>query len=132
MAAWDGACHRFGVLVPQGNDISSLQQSLVPTQCQQLRIKPMAWSCLGGGRLFNDAEFQPLRDELQRVAQEIGAETIEQVVYAWVMRLPSSPLPIIGSGKIERVRSALKAQKLALNRQQWFRIRKAALGYDVP
>lgn len=101
-------------------------------QCQQLRIKPMAWSCLGGGRLFNDAEFQPLRDELQAVAQEIGAETIEQVVYAWVMRLPSAPLPIIGSGKIERVRSALKAQQLTLNRQQWFRIRKAALGYDVP
>ena len=101
-------------------------------QCQQLRIKPMAWSCLGGGRLFSDAEFQPLRDELQTVAQEIGAETIEQVVYAWVMRLPSSPLPIIGSGKIERVRSALKAQELTLSRQQWFRIRKAALGYDVP
>lgn len=101
-------------------------------QCQQLRIRPMAWSCLGGGRLFNDAEFQPLRDELQAVAQEIGAETIEQVVYAWVMRLPSAPLPIIGSGKIARVRSALKAQRLALSRQQWFRIRKAALGYDVP
>ncbi|EFE94339.1 oxidoreductase, aldo/keto reductase family protein [Serratia odorifera DSM 4582] len=101
-------------------------------QCQQLRIKPMAWSCLGGGRLFSDAEFQPLRAELQAVAGEIGAETIEQVVYAWVMRLPSMPLPIIGSGKIERVRSALKAQKLALNREQWFRIRKAALGYDVP
>lgn len=101
-------------------------------QCQQLRIKPMAWSCLGGGRLFSDAEFQPLRDELQAVAQEIGAETIEQVVYAWVMRLPSAPLPIIGSGKIERVRSALKAQQLTLDRQQWFRIRKAALGYDVP
>ncbi|MEE4410093.1 MULTISPECIES: aldo/keto reductase [unclassified Serratia (in: enterobacteria)] len=101
-------------------------------QCQQLRIKPMAWSCLGGGRLFSAAEFQPLRDELQAVAQEIGAETIEQVVYAWVMRLPSAPLPIIGSGKIERVCSALKAQELTLNRQQWFRIRKAALGYDVP
>ena len=66
------------------------------------------------------------------MAQEIGAETIEQVVYAWVMRLPSAPLPIIGSGKIERVRSALKAQQLTLDRQQWFRIRKAALGYDVP
>jgi predicted oxidoreductase len=26
----------------------------------------------------------------------------------------------------------LKAQALTLNRQQWFRIRKAALGYDVP
>ncbi len=101
-------------------------------QLQQLRIRPMAWSCLGGGRLFNDETFQPLRDELQQVAQETGAQTIEQVVYAWVMRLPSQPLPIIGSGKIERVRSAIHALSLEMTRQQWFRIRKAALGYDVP
>ncbi len=101
-------------------------------QLQQLRIRPMAWSCLGGGRLFNDEAFQPLRDELAQVAQELNAETIEQVVYAWILRLPSQPLPIIGSGKIERVRSALVAEQLAMTRQQWFRIRKAALGYDVP
>ena len=101
-------------------------------QCQQLRIRPMAWSCLGGGSLFNDEAFQPLRDELQTVADEIGAQTIEQVVYAWVMRLPSQPLPIIGSGKIERVRSAIHSLSLEMTRQQWFRIRKAALGYDVP
>jgi len=101
-------------------------------QLQQLRIRPMAWSCLGGGRLFNDDAFQPLRDELQTVARELNAESIEQVVYAWIMRLPSQPLPIIGSGKIERVRSAIAAEELQMTRQQWFRIRKAALGYDVP
>jgi len=101
-------------------------------QLQQLRVRPMAWSCLGGGRLFNDEQFQPLRDELAQVARELNAETIEQVVYAWVLRLPSQPLPIIGSGKIERVRSAIAAQELNMTRQQWFRIRKAALGYDVP
>lgn len=101
-------------------------------QLQQLRIRPMAWSCLGGGRLFNDDAFQPLRDELQTVARELNAESIEQVVYAWIMRLPSKPLPIIGSGKIERVRSAIAAEELQMTRQQWFRIRKAALGYDVP
>ncbi|WP_312947370.1 aldo/keto reductase family oxidoreductase [Superficieibacter sp.] len=101
-------------------------------QLQQLRIRPMAWSCLGGGRLFNDVSFQPLRDELAQVAQELNAESIEQVVYAWILRLPAQPLPIIGSGKIERVRSAIAAQHLQLTRQQWFRIRKAALGYDVP
>lgn len=101
-------------------------------QLQQLRIRPMAWSCLGGGRLFNDESCKSLRDELHQIAQEIGAQTIEQVVYAWVMRLPSQPLPIIGSGKIERVRSAIYSLSLEMNRQQWFRIRKAALGYDVP
>lgn len=101
-------------------------------QCQQLRIKPMAWSCLGGGRLFSEEKSAPLRAELQAVAEETGADSPEQVVYAWVMRLPSQPLPIIGSGKIARVREAQKACALQLSRQQWFRIRKAALGYDVP
>ncbi|AHW94583.1 aldo/keto reductase [Enterobacter asburiae] len=101
-------------------------------QLQQLRIRPMAWSCLGGGRLFNDDEFQPLRNELETIARELNAESIEQVVYAWILRLPSKPLPIIGSGKIERVRSALAAEELQMTRQHWFRIRKAALGYDVP
>lgn len=101
-------------------------------QLQQLRIRPMAWSCLGGGRLFNDEEFQALRNELETIARELNAESIEQVVYAWILRLPSKPLPIIGSGKIERVRSALAAEELQMTRQQWFRIRKAALGYDVP
>jgi len=101
-------------------------------QLQQLRIRPMAWSCLGGGRLFNEDEFQPQRNELETVARELNAGSIEQVVYAWILRLPSKPLPIIGSGKIERVRAALGAEALQMTRQQWFRIRKAALGYDVP
>lgn len=90
------------------------------------------WSCLGGGRLFNDEAYQPLRRELSVIAQELNASSIEQVVYAQILRLPSQPLPIIGSGKIERVRAALEAETLSLSRQQWFRIRKAALGYDVP
>lgn len=101
-------------------------------QLQQLRIHPMAWSCLAGGSVFNDAKYQPLRNELQNVAIELGATTMDQVVYAWIMRLPSRPLPIIGSGRIERVRSACDALSLEMSRQQWFRIRKAALGYDVP
>ncbi|MBP2171248.1 putative oxidoreductase [Erwinia toletana] len=117
-------------------EISPLHQPLLLDgsldQCQQLRIKPMAWSCLGGGELFTAAQYQPLRDELTAVMDETAADNILQVVYAWVMRLPSQPLPIIGSGKIDRVRAAVRATEITLTRQQWFRIRKAALGYDVP
>ena len=51
-------------------------------QLQQLRIRPMAWSCLGGGRLFNEEGFRALRDELAQVAHELNADSIEQVVYA--------------------------------------------------
>jgi len=101
-------------------------------QCQQMRIRPMAWSCLAGGVMMTAPEYQPLRDELLLIQQETGAESIEQLIYAWIMQLPSKPLPIIGSGKIGRVRAAAKAVNMTLTRQQWFRIRKAALGFDVP
>ncbi|WP_338494907.1 aldo/keto reductase family oxidoreductase [Erwinia aphidicola] len=123
-------------LVTNQVEISPVYQPLLLDgtldQCQQLRIKPMAWSCLAGGKMFTGAENQPLRDELKLIQQETGAETIEQLIYAWILQLPSQPLPIIGSGKIERVRSSAASAQITLNRQQWFRIRKAALGYDVP
>lgn len=123
-------------LVTNQLEISPLEQSSILDgtldQCQQQRMRPMAWSCLGGGRLFNDPLYQPLRDELEQVKRETGASSIEQVVYAWVMKLPSRPLPIIGSGKATRVTEAVGACHLVLDRQQWFRIRKAAIGYDVP
>ncbi|MBK0000645.1 aldo/keto reductase family oxidoreductase [Erwinia sp. S38] len=117
-------------------EISPIHQELLLDgtldQCQQIRIRPMAWSCLGRGEIFTQPQYQALREELERVREEIAAENIEQVIYAWILALPSRPLPIIGSGKIERVRSAAAAVSLSLSRQQWFRIRKAALGYDVP
>ncbi len=123
-------------LVTNQLEISPLFQKAILNgtldHCQQLRIKPMAWSCLGGGQLFNDPECGALRSELATIAEEVNAESIEQVVYAWIMMLPSQPLPVIGSGKIERVTASWKALNLKLSRQHWFRIRKAALGYDVP
>ncbi|MFM5464104.1 aldo/keto reductase [Aeromonas simiae] len=123
-------------LVTNQVEISPLNQSATLDgtldQCQQLAVRPMAWSCLGGGRLFHAPEYAPLRHELETIRHEVGAETMEQVVYAWVLMLPSRPLPIIGSGKRERIAQAARASDLVLSRQQWFRIRKAALGYDVP
>lgn len=123
-------------LVTNQLEISPLNQSTTLDGtldlCQQLRIKPMAWSCLGGGRLFDGQEYAPLRAELELIRHEVGAQNIEQLVYAWVMMLPSQPLPLIGSGKRERIAAAAAAESIALTRQQWFRIRKAALGYDVP
>jgi predicted oxidoreductase len=123
-------------LVTNQLEISPLNQSTTLDgtldQCQQLRIKPMAWSCLGGGRLFNGQEYAPLRAELEQIRHEVGAQHIEQLVYAWVMMLPSQPLPLIGSGKRERIAAAVAAESIVFTRQQWFRIRKAALGYDVP
>lgn len=102
-------------------------------QLQQARIQPMAWSCLAQGELFSgDSEqLTRLRVTLAEVADEIGASSIDQVVYAWVMRLPSNPLPILGSGKIERVKTAVGALELSLTKEQWYRIWSASKGHGV-
>jgi predicted oxidoreductase len=103
-------------------------------QMQMLRIRPMAWSCLAGGAIFNgkSESAQRVRAELVAIANEIGAKTIEQVVFAWVRQLPSKPLPIIGSGKVERVKDAVEALDFTLTRQQWYRIWTASKGHSVP
>ncbi len=121
-------------LLPTGGDLagaSAVAARRHPRSAAAAAYSPDGWSCLGGGRLFNEEGFQPLRDELARWPTSL-TPTASSRWFMRVLRLPSQPLPIIGSGKIERVRSAIVAEKLSMTRQQWFRIRKAALGYDVP
>ena len=102
-------------------------------QLQRLRVRPMAWSCLAGGQLFNatDERTKRVQAELDALVEETGAANREQVIYAWVRRFPSKPLPIIGSGNIERVKNAVAGLSLELTREQWYRIWRASTGQDV-
>jgi predicted oxidoreductase len=103
-------------------------------QLQQFRVRPMAWSCLAGGRVFTEQSDQMsrLNAVLSEISDEIGAESIDQVLYAWTMALPSKPIVIVGSGNSERVKAAVDALKLSLSREQWYRIWVAATGHGVP
>ncbi|MBT1444169.1 aldo/keto reductase [Shewanella sp. JM162201] len=102
--------------------------------CQQRNIRPMAWSCLGGGALLTaeDERAIRLRAVLETIREQIGADDISQVVYAWVRMHPSRPHPIIGSGNPARISSAVASLKLTLDRQQWFSIWQASTGHSVP
>ncbi|MDN3611979.1 aldo/keto reductase [Vibrio ostreicida] len=100
---------------------------------QMKQVKPMAWSCLGGGHLFtgHDQQVVRVRKELEKLSFELGAQSIDQVIYAWINRLPSHPLPIIGSGKIERVKAAISSLDIELTREQWYRVWVASKGHGV-
>lgn len=101
--------------------------------CMTRRIKPMAWSPLGGGDIFQSMEDKHvrLRATLADIANEVGATSIDQLMYAWLLTHPAQILPVVGSGKLERVKVAVDSCQSQLSRQQWFEIRKAALGKDV-
>ncbi|MGF1909902.1 aldo/keto reductase family oxidoreductase [Vibrio kasasachensis] len=103
-------------------------------QLQMTRIRPMAWSCLAGGEIFTgkSEQVKRVRAELELLRDEIGANSIDEVIYAWIRKLPSKPLPIIGSGKIERVKGAISALNIELTREQWYRVWIASKGHGVP
>ena len=103
-------------------------------QAQQLGMRPMLWSCLVGGRLFNPQSEREhaVVAALNAVAAAVGAQSLEQVVYAWLLMLPCKPYPILGSSKIERVQEAVKALDLTLSREQWYSIWEASNGASVP
>jgi len=102
-------------------------------QLQRLNIRPMIWSALAGGRIFNEktTQLDRIRKELLAIADELGADTIEQVIYSWMQKLPGQPTILLGSGNIERIRSAVKASEFTLSNEQWYRIWTASKGHGV-
>ncbi|MCY8488219.1 aldo/keto reductase [Bacillus atrophaeus] len=102
--------------------------------CQEKRIAPMAWSPLAGGKVFSgemDKDYR-IRAALEAVQSEIGAASMDEVMYAWLFTHPAGIMPIVGSGKRERLSAAIDALKHKLSHEQWFRIYTSVQGYDIP
>jgi len=103
-------------------------------QCQRLRIAPMAWGPLGRGRLFREQNkwAEGLRREMYDIGESLGGASLDQVALAWILRHPARIVPVLGTGKIKRVRSAAGAEGLELSREQWFRVWVASTGKRLP
>jgi predicted oxidoreductase len=101
---------------------------------QRLRISPLTWGPLGGGKLFTHASDQAarVRTALREVGEMLGGAPIDQVALAWVMKHPARVVPILGTGSAAEMRSHARADQLQLNRDQWFRIWMASENREVP
>ena len=98
------------------------------------RVKPMAWSPLAGGRLFKGNDERDIRVQkvLNKIKEEVSANDIDEVAYAWLLMHPSKIMPIVGSGKLDRIKAAIRATEIKLTRDQWFEIYVASRGVDIP
>jgi len=96
---------------------------------QERGIAPMAWSPLGGGRLFAP-EHAALRAALARIGAEQGVDE-SAVAVAWLLRHPARILPVLGTNRIERIRTIGDAAKVVIDRQAWFELYTLAMGRDV-
>ena len=101
---------------------------------QKHKIKPMAWSPLAGGGLFkpqSDKEHR-LHSVLKEIAAALNVESIDQVMYAWLLKHPAGIMPIVGSQHINRIKSAVDALEVEMSLEQWYKIYIASKGEELP
>src|SRR4029078_5471113 len=86
--------------------------------------RPMFWSPVGGGNLLKSEEphIKKTRVLLIDIAKRHNLDGPAEAAIAFVVRHPVGGLPIVGSGKRERVEGAIKAANLSLARQDWYAI----------
>ena len=86
--------------------------------------RPMIWSPVGGGRLLRSDEPQVVRIRtlLAGMAARMGLDGPAEAAMAFVARHPARGVPIVGSGKRERVEGAIKAVNAVMDRQDWYEI----------
>ncbi|NNE93887.1 MAG: aldo/keto reductase [Verrucomicrobiales bacterium] len=103
-------------------------------QLEQLYIRPMAWSPLAGGRLFdpeNEAGVR-IRKCMDEMRDRYEGADDDALAFAWVMNHPSRPVSIIGTNKIDRIKSQAKAGDIQMDRQDWYALWSAAKGHPIP
>jgi predicted oxidoreductase len=124
-------------LVTNQLELSPLQMAALDDgtldQAQQLGLRPMVWSPLGGGLLFTGESEQAVRvrAEMTAIAARYGI-SLTTLAFAWVLRHPSRPHPITGTGRIDGLRDAIAALNVQLDAEDWYAIWTASKGHSVP
>lgn len=103
-------------------------------QCQQLGIRPMAWSPLGAGRLWTDtgAPATRIRAALAALSPRYGGASPTALALAWVLAHPSRPVAVFGTNQLDRLDDAAQATHITMHREDWYLLWEAAQGHPIP
>jgi predicted oxidoreductase len=92
-------------------------------------VAPMAWSPLGGGRLFS-GKHGALLARLEAVGKEAGVDASAAAI-AWLLHHPARILPVMGTNSLDRIATLSKAFDVPMDRQTWFELYTLAMGHEV-
>lgn len=111
-------------------------------QCLIEKLTPLAWSPLARGLLGDGGTkvspelkaaygAEKILPALDAIAEARGVSRIV-VALAWLLKHPSTIVPIVGSTNPERIRDAANAADVELTREEWYRLLIAARGTPLP
>ncbi|MBR0576502.1 aldo/keto reductase [Proteiniclasticum sp. BAD-10] len=125
-------------LVTNQVEISPLQLSVFEDGTMDdamIRKMPvMAWSPLAGGDIFSHTSerVDQVRKTLLAVGERFNENRIDTLVYAFLLSHPGKILPIVGSGRLDRIKNALDALPLRFTAEEWLAVYKASMGKNLP
>ncbi len=101
-------------------------------RCMRDGVVPLAWSPLGGGRLMSGDGVPPaLIATLDELAGREGVDRAA-ICYAFVLAHPSAPVALLGTQNPDRLRSAVAALDVRLDRVDVYRIVQDSEGVPLP
>ena len=102
-------------------------------QCQEKEIHPMIWSPLAGGRIFTPQSEREssVKEKLLSLAKKYEVD-LDVLAYAWLLRHPTNPIIIIGTGNQSRILKVNEAYKVSWDLQDWFDLWSTSTGVEVP
>lgn len=114
-------------------EFSVLEQSAltdgVLDYAQEIGATVLAWSPLGGGRLFR--EDGPVQQAVAKVARQTGF-TATQIALTFTRGFGAHVVPLIGTQQIARIEDAAHAATLALTARQIYDLIEAYRGTAMP
>ena len=100
-------------------------------KAMEKRTPVLAYSPSGKGDIHSavSGKALELKVELEKMAQEMGFDSIDPILYAWLYMHPVGVIPITGSSRISRVKTVVDALDITLEREQWYKILNISRGY---
>ncbi|KKC48248.1 MULTISPECIES: aldo/keto reductase family oxidoreductase [Paenibacillus] len=77
------------------------------------------------GVFLGSDKFPELNKQIDEVAAKYGVSNTT-IAVAWILRHPARMQPVIGTMNIERLQDCVKAADIALTREEWYAIFRAA------
>jgi len=101
--------------------------------CKEKSIAITAWSPLGGGKIFEsnpDKRTKGIQQKVKQLAKKYECRE-DQILLSWLSTHPAGIIPVLGTSKIERIKSALKATAIKMERNDWYALLEASIGHEL-
>jgi predicted oxidoreductase len=111
------------------NEISAFDDGTLD-QLMMKNIRPTAWSVLGNyftGRSEQNVRIKKIIDNL---CQKYNAEE-NQILLAFILKHPAKIIPVIGTSRIETIKTLKESLLIDLEAIDWFGILEAIRGVEV-